>query len=261
MWSLSHGVLRIVRAGRYNRLRPACALQWNKRTLSTQRAPLRVCVVGSGPGGFYTAQRLAKVIEDVEIDIFERLPVPYGLVRFGVAPDHPEVKNVIHHFDRLMTENKKVRFLGNVNVGVDVTMGDLRKHYSAVVLAYGADDDKQFGIKGEDAQGVVSARSFVGWYNGAPEHAQLQVDLSKVESVVILGQGNVALDCARLLLAPVSELAKTDVCTHAVRALEKSSIRKVHIVGRRGPMQAAFTIKELREMTKLPDTTVYMTER
>eukprot|EP01134_Creolimax_fragrantissima_P007824 CFRG7824T1 len=230
------------------------------KTFSTTRKVPRVCVVGSGPGGFYTAQRLTKIIEDVHVDIIDRLPVPYGLVRFGVAPDHPEVKNVIHHFDKLCTENHRVRFLGNVDVGIDVSVEELRARYSAVVFAYGADDDKHFGIKGEDAKGILSARSFVGWYNGSPAHRDLNPNLQGTDTVVIFGQGNVAIDCARILLSDVDALSKTDVCSHAIKVLTKSKVRKVVVVGRRGPMQAAFTIKELREMTKLTNTTTHVSE-
>lgn len=223
-----------------------------RRCYSTlNRAAPSICIVGSGPGGFYTAQRLLKLVPEVKIDILERLPVPYGLVRFGVAPDHPEVKNVINTFEKV-AESPQVRFIGNVEVGTDISMAELQERYSGIVLAYGADQDKTFGLPGEECRGVLSARDFVGWYNGLPDCRDLQPDLSG-DTAVVLGQGNVALDCARILLSPIDALAKTDITQHALDALSQSKIRKVFCVGRRGPLQAAFTIKELREMTRLPD--------
>ncbi|XP_059160375.1 NADPH:adrenodoxin oxidoreductase, mitochondrial-like isoform X2 [Physella acuta] len=229
----------------------------NYRCLSTDsgvennKKPL-VAIVGSGPAGFYTAQQLLKGNPNVLVDIYEKLPVPFGLVRFGVAPDHPEVKNVIHTFTQT-ANNDRCSFLGNVEVGKDVTLQDLRKIYSAVVLCYGAADDRLLGIPGEDLPNVLSARSFVGWYNGLPQDKHLQVDLD-CEAAVVIGHGNVALDVARVLLTPVGILEKTDITEHALEALTKSRIKKVYVVGRRGPLQVAFTIKELREMVNLPDT-------
>ncbi|XP_060076511.1 NADPH:adrenodoxin oxidoreductase, mitochondrial-like [Ylistrum balloti] len=219
-------------------------------TSSESHVP-RVCVVGSGPAGFYTAQQLLKGNPDVLVDIYEKLPVPFGLVRFGVAPDHPEVKNVINTFTKT-AQSERCSFIGNVEVGRDVTLQQLRDAYSAVVLAYGADDDKALGVPGEDLDNVVSARSFVGWFNGLPQDRDLKVDLS-AERAVILGQGNVALDVARILLTPVDILKKTDISQHALDALSNSSVKEVLLVGRRGPLQVAFTIKELREMIKIPD--------
>uniref|UniRef100_A0A3B5KXN9 NADPH:adrenodoxin oxidoreductase, mitochondrial n=2 Tax=Xiphophorus couchianus TaxID=32473 RepID=A0A3B5KXN9_9TELE len=212
----------------------------------------KVCIIGSGPAGFYTAQHLIKACQDVEVDIYERLPVPFGLVRFGVAPDHPEVKNVINTFTQT-AKHSRCSFYGNVNVGKDVTVGELQGAYHAVVLSYGAEGNRRMGVPGEDLPGVYSAKDFVGWYNGLPSCRELKPDLS-CETAVILGQGNVALDVARILLSPSDILKKTDIAQPALEALAESRVRKVLIVGRRGPMQVACTIKELREMVNLPGT-------
>ena len=210
-----------------------------------------VCIVGSGPAGFYTAQHLLKMTKNVCVDIVDKLPVPFGLVRYGVAPDHPEVKNVINSFTSVAND-ERCRFFGNLTIGSDVTVFDLMRHYHAVVLAYGSRASKQLNVPGEMSNGVVSASEFVGWYNGLPENASLQPNLN-CQTAVVLGHGNVALDVARMLLTPVQFLEKTDVTTHALDALKQSKIEKVIIAGRRGPLQVAFTIKELREMIRLPD--------
>uniref|UniRef100_A0A8B9JES3 NADPH:adrenodoxin oxidoreductase, mitochondrial n=1 Tax=Astyanax mexicanus TaxID=7994 RepID=A0A8B9JES3_ASTMX len=201
----------------------------------------KVCIVGGGPAGFYTAQHLLKAQDDVIVDVYERLPVPFGLVRFGVAPDHPEVKNVINTFTQT-AQHERCFFHGNVNVGVDVTVKELKKAYHAVVLSYGAEANRCMGVPGEDLAGVFSARDFVGWYNGLPSNQKLNPDLN-CETVVILGQGNVALDVARILLSPLDMLKKTDITQHALEALTASRVRRVLIVGRRGPLQIAGTIK------------------
>ncbi|CAI5659638.1 NADPH:adrenodoxin oxidoreductase, mitochondrial [Oreochromis niloticus] len=212
----------------------------------------KVCIVGSGPAGFYTAQHLIKARQDVEVDIYERLPVPFGLVRFGVAPDHPEVKNVINTFTQT-AKHSRCSFYGNVNVGKNVSITELQQAYHAVVLSYGAEGNRSMGVPGEDLAGVYSAKDFVGWYNGLPSCRELSPDLS-CETAVILGQGNVALDVARILLSPIDILKKTDITQPALEALAESQVRRVLIVGRRGPIQIACTIKELREMVNLPDT-------
>lgn len=212
----------------------------------------QVCVVGSGPAGFYTAQHLLKARQDIQVDLYERLPVPFGLVRFGVAPDHPEVKNVINTFTQT-AKHSRCGFYGNVNVGSDVSLEELQQAYHAVVLSYGAEGNRTMGVPGEHLAGVYSAKDFVGWYNGLPSCGQLSPDLS-CETAVILGQGNVALDVARILLAPVGMLKKTDITTPALEALASSQVSRVLIVGRRGPLQVACTIKELREMVNLPGT-------
>ncbi|KAF6093753.1 ferredoxin reductase [Phyllostomus discolor] len=223
---------------------PAGSTPGSCQRFSTQEQTPQICVVGSGPAGFYTAQHLLKHHSRAHVDIYEKQLVPFGLVRFGVAPDHPEVKTA--HSDRCA-------FHGNVAVGRDVTVPELREAYHAVVLSYGAEDHRALEIPGEELPGVFSARAFVGWYNGLPENRELAPDLS-CDTAVILGQGNVALDVARILLTPLEHLEKTDITEASLRVLRQSRVKMVWIVGRRGPLQAAFTIKELREMIQLPGT-------
>ncbi|KAL4120621.1 hypothetical protein QTP88_013280 [Uroleucon formosanum] len=218
----------------------------------------QVGIVGAGPAGFYCAQQLLKKIPGCQIDIYERLPVPFGLVRYGVAPDHPEVKNVINTFTKTAS-NENVRFIGNVSLGCHITLAQLKHSYNAVVLAYGADEDRKLNIAGENVSNVVSATKFIGWYNGLPADKNIKVDLN-VEHAVIIGQGNVALDVARILLTPVDELRKTDITEYSLEALTQSKVKKVTLVGRRGPLQVAFTIKELREMLKLPGVSTHFFE-
>lgn len=217
-------------------------------------APWRVCIVGSGPAGFYTADTLLKGSADVRVDILDRLPVPFGLVRYGVAPDHPEVKNVTERFSGIARE-PRVRFAGNVLVadgaGATLAVDELRLHYDAVVLACGAEGDRHLAIPGEELRGVHSAREFVAWYNGHPDYAHFEWDLSRHHTAVVVGQGNVALDVARVLSKRPSDLAPTDITSQAVATLKRSAIRRVVLAGRRGPLQAAFTTKELRELTQL----------
>ncbi|XP_012588609.1 PREDICTED: NADPH:adrenodoxin oxidoreductase, mitochondrial isoform X2 [Condylura cristata] len=222
------------------------------RQFSTQEQTPQICVVGSGPAGFYTAQHLLKHHPRAHVDLYEKQLVPFGLVRFGVAPDHPEVKNVVNTFTQT-ARSQRCAFHGNVVVGRDVAVAELREAYHAVVLSYGAEAHRALGIPGEELPGVLSARAFVGWYNGLPENRELAPDLS-CDTAVILGQGNVALDVARILLSPAEHLEKTDITEAALAALRQSRVKTVWIVGRRGPLQVAFTIKELREMIQLPGT-------
>ncbi|CAH2100051.1 unnamed protein product [Euphydryas editha] len=224
-------------------------LKMTFRLFSTYKNIPRVCVVGAGPAGFYAAMHLTKKLENVHIDIIEKLPVPFGLVRYGVAPDHPEVKNVINQFTKF-AQQKNVNFYGNITLGKDISLLQLREHYDAVLLTYGADEDKTLGIENEDAYNVLAARNFVGWYNGHPRDKDLKVDLSG-HTAAILGQGNVALDVARILLSPLDILKKTDITDYALQALANSKIKELYLVGRRGPLNVAFTIKELREQIKL----------
>ncbi|XP_055609425.1 NADPH:adrenodoxin oxidoreductase, mitochondrial [Uranotaenia lowii] len=227
--------------------------KWHRRCLSSSvtnsTIQKRICIVGAGPAGFYAAQYILKHLENSHIDIVEKLPVPFGLVRFGVAPDHPEVKNVINTFTKT-AENPRIRFLGNLSLGKDFSINDLRERYHAVLLTYGADQDKTFDIPNESLKNVLSAREFVAWYNGLPGFENLNPDLSGT-TLTLLGQGNVAVDIARIVLAGVDDLKKTDITEYALEALSRSNVKKVLLVGRRGPLQAAFTIKELREMLKL----------
>ncbi|RLN38550.1 hypothetical protein BBJ28_00013225 [Nothophytophthora sp. Chile5] len=214
----------------------------------------RVCVVGSGPAGFYATKYLLKEHAGVHVDMLEALPTPFGLVRSGVAPDHPEVKSVMNDFEKVAAD-ERFRFLGNVRVGEDVRLAELSAHYHAVVLAYGAAADRELGVPGEDLHGVLSARTFVNWYNGHPAFRDLEIDLQEAKTAVIVGQGNVAVDCARVLTKNVDDLATTDMTSHAVEVLRGSGIKKVLLVGRRGSAQAAFTMKEIRELTKLDGVT------
>ncbi|KAL2157503.1 hypothetical protein VTH06DRAFT_6054 [Thermothelomyces fergusii] len=221
--------------------------------------PFRLAIIGSGPAGFYTAYRAMSRIQGAKVDMYEALPVPFGLVRFGVAPDHPEVKNCQEKFEEVAS-SPDFTFIGNVSVGTKsdhpdgatIPLASILRHYNAVVFSYGASKDRALGVPGEDLKGVYSAREFVGWYNGLPEHADLAPDLARGDEAVIIGQGNVALDVARMLLEDVDVLRKSDIAEHAIETLSGSKIRRVHIVGRRGPMQAAFTIKEVRELMRLP---------
>ncbi|ETN24354.1 hypothetical protein PPTG_00720 [Phytophthora nicotianae INRA-310] len=210
----------------------------------------RVCVIGSGPGGFYATKYLFREHAGVYVDMLEALPTPFGLVRSGVAPDHPEVKSVMNDFDKVAAD-ERFHFLGNVRVGDDISLAELQRYYHAVVLAYGAAGDRELGVPGESLRGVMSARTFVNWYNGHPAFRDLELDLTHAETAVVIGQGNVAVDCARILTKKVDELATTDIAAHAVEALRNSGIKKVFLVGRRGSAQAAFTMKEIRELTKL----------
>ncbi|CAG8575364.1 25831_t:CDS:2, partial [Gigaspora rosea] len=189
------------------------------------------------------------------VDMYEALPMPFGLVRYGVAPDHPEVKNVQNRFDEV-ARDARFTFIGNVKFSKELKISDLKSHYDAIVLSYGASQDKRLNIKNEDdsIRNVFSARTFVGWYNGLPQYRDLQPDLTCSDSAIIIGHGNVALDVARILLTDIDELSKTDITEYALEYLRKSRIRNVTLIGRRGPLQVSFTAKELREMMHLPNT-------
>ena len=207
-------------------------------------------VVGSGPAGFYTAEALAKAYGDqAQIDIIDRYPVPYGLIRFGVAPDHQSLKAVSKRYDQVAAGDN-VRFVGNVNVGQEVAVAELTDLYDAVILAIGAPHDRKLGIPGEDLPGVVGSAEFVGWYNGHPDFADLAPPLDGTHAAVI-GNGNVALDCARILSKNTHEFEGSDIVGHALEALEKASIQTVTILGRRGPHQISMTPKELGELGHL----------
>jgi ferredoxin--NADP+ reductase len=217
-------------------------------------------VVGSGPAGFYTAEALEKAFgEQARIDIIDRYPVPYGLIRFGVAPDHQSLKAVSKRYDKV-AESPGVDFIGNVTVGKDVSVAELLELYDAVILAIGAPHDRKLGIPGEELPGVVGSAQFVGWYNGHPEFADLDPPLDGTHAAVI-GNGNVALDCARILSKTQSEFEGSDIVGHALEALEASTIRTVTILGRRGPHQIAMTPKELGELGHLADAAPVVEER
>ncbi len=211
-------------------------------------------IVGSGPAGFYTAEALVKAYGDqARIDIIDRYPVPYGLIRFGVAPDHQSLKAVSKRYDQV-AESEQVSFVGNVSIGSDVSADELRGLYDAVILAIGAPHDRKLGIPGEDLAGVVGSAEFVGWYNGHPDFADLAPPLGGSHAAVI-GNGNVALDCARILSKNHHEFEGSDIVGHALQALDQSSIQTVTILGRRGPHQISMTPKELGELGHLEAAT------
>jgi ferredoxin--NADP+ reductase len=219
--------------------------------LGSQQNPLKVAVVGSGPSGFYAVEALIKSGRSVAVDMIERLPAPFGLVRNGVAPDHPKLKQAILVYEKI-AESPAFSFYGNVTVGRDVSVDDLRRLYHAVIFTCGAESDRKLGVPGEDLKGSHTATEFVGWYNGHPDYRDRSFDLSG-EVAVIIGQGNVAADVARILSKTVDELKHTDIAEHALDTLAKSNIREIHVIGRRGPAQAKFTGKELREFGELAD--------
>ncbi len=222
--------------------------------LRPSQHPLRVAVIGAGPAGFYATHALLKSGIRVSVDLFERLPSPYGLVRYGVAPDHPVVKSKSVTFD-LILKHEAVHYFGNVTFGQDITYDEVKRHYDAVIYTVGASSDKSLGIPGEDLPGSLSATKFVAWYNAHPDHADLDPPLSARHAAVI-GMGNVALDVTRALLKDPDALAESDMAGYAVDALRRSRVTDVHILGRRGPSQANFTPKELREVGELPDVDI-----
>jgi ferredoxin--NADP+ reductase len=213
-------------------------------------SPTRIAIIGSGPAGFYAAGHLlADSGGLIEVDMFERLPTPWGLVRSGVAPDHPKIKSVTRVYEKTAA-HPRFRYFGNVELGTDITRTELARHYHAVVYATGSLTDRPLGIPGEDLPGSWAATDFVGWYNAHPDYCDLQFDLS-AERAVVIGNGNVALDVARMLMLSHDELAKTDTADHALEVLSQSSVREVVVAGRRGPAQAAFTNPELRELADI----------
>src|SRR5437870_7747097 len=207
---------------------------------------LRVAVVGSGPAGFYAAAGLLDAEEPIEVDMIERLPTPWGLVRLGVAPDHPKLKTVSRAFERIAAK-PGFRFLCNVEVGRDLSHADLVRLYDAVIYAFGSQTDRRLGVPGEDLPGSWSATEFVAWYNGHPDFQGLSFDLN-VERAVVVGNGNVALDVARMLALTPEELAPTDTTDPAIQAIGEAAIRDMVVVGRRGRAQASWTTQELKEL-------------
>ena len=224
-------------------------------------SPIRIAVIGSGPAGFYAAGHLLKDSGagghsiDIEVDMLERLPTPWGLVRSGVAPDHPKIKSVTRIYEKTAA-HPRFRFFGNVVFGEHVSREELLSHYHAIVYATGTPLDRPLGIPGEELPGSHAATEFVGWYNGHPDHTDLEVDLRSAERAVVIGNGNVAIDVARMLVLAPAELAPTDTADHALEVLAESRISEVVIVGRRGPAQAAFTNPELLELGELADADV-----
>lgn len=225
--------------------------------IGTPENPLRVAIIGAGPTGFYTAEHLFKQQEyHVTVDMYERLPVPFGLVRYGVAPDHPKIKSVTKVYDRI-AQKPGFRFFGNVEIGKHVSVVELRTYYHQIVYTTGAQTDRRLNIPGEDLAGSLPATEFVAWYNGHPDYRNVEVDLSH-ENVAVVGIGNVAMDVARILCRTPEELRQTDIADYALEALSKSKVKNVYVMGRRGPAQAAFTTPEIKELGEMEDSDVYV---
>ena len=225
--------------------------------IGTPENPLRVAIIGAGPTGFYTAEHLFKQQDyHVTVDMYERLPVPFGLVRYGVAPDHPKIKSVTKVYDRI-AQKPGFRFFGNVEIGKHISVAELRAHYHQIVYTTGAQTDRRLNIPGEDLAGSLPATEFVAWYNGHPDYRDVDVDLSH-ENVAVVGIGNVAMDVARILCRTPEELRQTDIADYALAALSKSKVKNVYVMGRRGPAQAAFTTPEIKELGEMEDSDVYV---
>jgi ferredoxin--NADP+ reductase len=220
---------------------------------------LRIAVVGAGPSGFYAAEALQKAVPSIRIDLYDRLPTPHGLVRGGVAPDHPRIKSVTRVFDRIAS-HPSLRFVGNVEVGRDVTPAELREHYDAVLYAFGARTDRHLEIPGEELPGNHAATELVGWYNGHPDYRDATFDFTATAAAVV-GLGNVAMDVTRILSRRLDELRPTDISSHATEVLAHSALRTIHVLGRRGPVQGAFSTPELRELGELPEVDVVVDSR
>jgi len=229
--------------------------------VGTSEHPLRVAVIGSGPSGFYAAEALLKnkAGMSVHVDMFERLITPHGLVRGGVAPDHQKIKNVVKVYDRI-AGHENFRYFGNVEFGTDLSHAEMAEMYHQIVYAVGAQTDKSLGIPGEDLPGSHAATEFVAWYNGHPDYRHLSFDLS-AETVVVIGNGNVAMDVTRILASSHEELAKTDMADYAIEALANSNVKRVVMLGRRGPAQAKFTNPELKEFGELTEAQPVVSER
>ena len=223
--------------------------------IGTEEAFLRVAIVGAGPSGFYAAEHILKDGDlHAQVDLFDRLPTPFGLVRGGVAPDHPKIKSVIRVYEKTAAR-EGFRFFGNVKVGQDIEVEDLEQLYHAIVFTVGCETDRQLGIPGEDLPGSHAATAFVGWYNAHPDYADREFDLS-CERAVVIGNGNVAMDVARMLALTDHELRQTDTADHAIEALDAKQIREIVVLGRRGPVQAAFTNPEVRELGEMADADI-----
>lgn len=223
--------------------------------IGTAENPLRVAVVGAGPSGFYAAEHILKDGDvHAQVDLFDRLPTPFGLVRGGVAPDHPKIKSVIRVYEKTAARDG-FRFFGNVKIGHDLEVEDLERLYHAIVFTVGCETDRQLGIPGEDLPGSHAATAFVGWYNAHPDYANEEFDLS-CERAVVIGNGNVAMDVARMLALTDRELRQTDTADHAIELLDRKRVREIVVLGRRGPAQAAFTNPEIKELGEMEDADV-----
>ena len=225
--------------------------------MARMASPVLVAVIGSGPAGIYAAEALVKQTGgDVRVDVFDRLPSPYGLVRYGVAPDHTSIKSIARYLQKVL-ENPAVRFFGCVELGRDITRADLLDCYDAVIYATGAMVDRHMRIPGEELPGSIAATDFVNWYCGHPDAADHEFDLS-VEEVAVVGVGNVAVDVVRILAKSAGELRDTDVPEQVIEALSRSRVKRIHMIGRRGPAQAKFTTKEARELGELPNASIHV---
>jgi ferredoxin--NADP+ reductase len=223
--------------------------------IGSEQNPLRVAIVGSGPAGFYAAEHVLKHEGTVaEVDMFDRLPTPYGLVRFGVAPDHPKIKSVIRVYEKTAAR-PEFRFFGNVEVGTDITVDELKERYHAIIFAYGTSVDRHLGIPGEELPGSQSATEFVNWYNAHPDFADREFDLS-CERAVVIGNGNVAADVTRMLALPRGELEVTDTAEHAIDPIADCAVKEILVLGRRGPAQASFTNPEVRELGEMAEADI-----
>jgi ferredoxin/flavodoxin---NADP+ reductase len=222
----------------------------------TPENPLRVAIIGAGPSGFYAADQIIRNPEtEAQVDLFDRLPTPYGLVRGGVAPDHPKIKSVTRVYERTAAK-EGFRFFGNVEVGRDLGIEDFERHYHAILYTFGAEADRELGIPGEDLPGSFAATAFVGWYNAHPDYADRDFGLGRVKRAVVIGNGNVAMDVSRMLALDGAELRRTDIADHAIEVLDASGIEEIVVLGRRGPAQAAFTNPEIKEIGELEEADV-----
>ncbi len=218
--------------------------------IGTAENPLRVAIVGAGPSGFYAAEHVLKDGDvHAQVDLFDRLPTPFGLVRGGVAPDHPKIKSVTRVYEKTAAR-EGFRFFGNIKVGRDIEVDDLERLYHAIVYTVGCETDRQLGIPGENLPGSHAATAFVGWYNAHPDYAEEEFNLS-CERAVVIGNGNVAMDVARMLALTDHELRQTDTADHAIEMLDRKEIREIVVLGRRGPVQAAFTNPEIKELGEM----------
>ena len=230
------------------------------RPLGSSERPLRVAAIGSGPSGFYAIAALFKADGvEADVDLFDRLPTPFGLVRGGVAPDHQKIKNVIRVYNRT-AQHERFRFFGNVELGRDISVDDLRRHYDHIVYATGNESDRRMGIPGEDLAGVHSATEFVGWYNGHPDFQDRSFDLAAARRVAVVGNGNVAMDVTRVLARSTDELAPTDITAESLAVLRQSAVEEVVLLGRRGPAQAAFSPQEIKEIGSLEGVSLLVSE-
>ncbi len=223
-------------------------------------AIVRVAIIGSGPSGFYAADHLLKQKDhNIHVDMYERLPTPFGLVRGGVAPDHAKIKSVTKLYTRI-AGHENFTFYGNVEFGKDVTRADLANHYHAIIYAVGAQTDKKLGIPGEDLTNSYAATEFVGWYNGHPDYRHYDFDLSNIKRVAVIGVGNVAMDVTRILARTTDELYSTDIADYALDALKDSAVEEIIVLGRRGPAQAAFTNPEIKELGEMEDADIIISK-